>query len=205
LFPDRVPDPATLSNKELAKKVNDFLKATGSTNGPPQLAKMLKALLPGDVVVVTKLDRVARSARDLLNIVGELKDRDCGFISLGDSWCDTTNEMGRFMLTVMSGIAELERDLIRKRCQAGIERRGQKARNSAGHQPSTRVKGARLPSVTRQARQWLSWPASTSAATQRSGGHCILALSRKASFRKATIESASGEATGVATGRKSYR
>ena len=75
-------------------------KASGkSTNGRPQLAKMLKALLPGDVVVVTKLDRVARSARDLLNIVGELKDRDCGFISLGDSWCDTTNEMGRFMLT----------------------------------------------------------------------------------------------------------
>ena len=98
-------------------------KASGkSTNGRPQLAKMLKALLPGDIVVVTKLDRVARSARDLLNIVGELKDRDCGFLSLGDSWCDTTNEMGRFMLTVMSGIAELERDLIRKRCQAGIER-----------------------------------------------------------------------------------
>jgi len=98
-------------------------KASGkSTNGRPQLARLLKALLPGDVVVVTKLDRVARSARDLLNIVGDLKDRDCGFVSLGDSWCDTTNEMGRFMLTVMSGIAELERDLIRKRCQAGIDR-----------------------------------------------------------------------------------
>jgi len=44
-------------------------------------------------------------------------DREAGFVSLGDSWCDTTNEMGRFMLT---GIAELERDLIRKRCAAGI-------------------------------------------------------------------------------------
>jgi DNA invertase Pin-like site-specific DNA recombinase len=98
-------------------------KASGkSTNGRPQLARLLKALLPGDIVVVTKLDRVARSARDLLNIVGDLRDRDCGFISLGDSWCDTTNEMGRFMLTVMGGIAELERDLIRKRCQAGIDR-----------------------------------------------------------------------------------
>jgi DNA invertase Pin-like site-specific DNA recombinase len=98
-------------------------KASGkSTNGRPELAKLLKRLEPGDVVMVTKLDRVARSARDLLNIVHDLKDRDCGFVSLGDSWCDTTNEMGRFMLTVMSGIAELERDLIRKRCQAGIER-----------------------------------------------------------------------------------
>src|SRR5262245_50785140 len=98
-------------------------KASGkSTNGRLELAKLLKRLEIGDVVVVTKLDRVARSARDLLNIVHDLKDRGCGFVSLGDSWCDTTNEMGRFMVTVMSGIAELERDLIRKRCQAGIER-----------------------------------------------------------------------------------
>jgi len=98
-------------------------KASGkSTNGRPVLAKLLKRLEQGDVLVVTKLDRVARSARDLLNIVHDLGDRDCGFVSLGDTWCDTTNEMGRFMLTVMSGIAELERDLIRKRCQAGIER-----------------------------------------------------------------------------------
>src|SRR5262245_16636190 len=98
-------------------------KAPGkSTNGRPELAKLLKRLEQDDIVVVTKLDRVARSARDLLNIVHDLKDRGCGFISIGDTWCDTTNEMGRFMLTVMSGIAELERDLIRKRCQAGIER-----------------------------------------------------------------------------------
>ena len=98
-------------------------KASGkSTNGRPELAKLMKALLPGDIVTVTKLDRVARSARDLLNIVHQLQEARCGFVSLGDTWCDTTNEMGRFMLTVMSGIAELERDLIRKRCQAGIER-----------------------------------------------------------------------------------
>jgi DNA invertase Pin-like site-specific DNA recombinase len=98
-------------------------RASGkSTNGRPELAKLMKALLPGDIVTVTKLDRVARSARDLLNIIHQLKEARCGFVSLGDAWCDTTNEMGRFMLTVMSGIAELERDLIRKRCQAGIER-----------------------------------------------------------------------------------
>src|SRR5215472_4991300 len=70
-------------------------KASGkSTNGRPELAKLRRALLPGDVVMVTKLDRVARSARDLLNIIHELKQQNCGFISLGDSWCDTTNEMG---------------------------------------------------------------------------------------------------------------
>jgi DNA invertase Pin-like site-specific DNA recombinase len=99
-------------------------KASGkSTNGRPQLAKLLFDLAPGEVMVVTKIDRVARSALDLLHIVRtEIGDRRAGFISLGDSWCDTTSEMGRFMLTVMSGIAELERDLIRKRCAAGIAR-----------------------------------------------------------------------------------
>src|SRR5262245_1530128 len=72
-------------------------KASGkSTNGRPELAKLLKRLAPGDIAIVTKLDRVARSARDLLNVVHELKDRGCGFMSLGDSWCDTTHETGRF-------------------------------------------------------------------------------------------------------------
>src|SRR3974377_451104 len=103
-------------------------KASGkSTTGRPELAKLLRALAPGDVMMVTKIDRVARSALDLLHIVRtEIAGRQCGFVSLGDSWCDTTSEMGRFMLTVMSGIAELERDLIRKRCQAGIERAKEK-------------------------------------------------------------------------------
>ena len=98
-------------------------KASGkSTNGRPELAKLLKALSPGDVVVVTKLDRIARSSRDLHNIVRELHDRSCGFVSLGDSWCDTTSDVGRFMLAIMGGLAEFERELIRKRCQAGIDR-----------------------------------------------------------------------------------
>jgi DNA invertase Pin-like site-specific DNA recombinase len=109
-------------------------KASGrSTNGRSELAKLLKALAPGDIVVVTKIDRVARSALDLLHIVRtEIGDRQAGFISLGDAWCDTTNEMGRFMLTVMSGIAELERDLIRRRCAAGIAGRRPRGRGSEG-------------------------------------------------------------------------
>jgi DNA invertase Pin-like site-specific DNA recombinase len=98
-------------------------KASGkSTNGRPELAKLMKALLPGDTVVVTKLDRIARSSRDLQNIIHELKERGCGFVSLGDSWCDTTSDVGRLVLAIMGGIAEFERELIRKRCQAGIER-----------------------------------------------------------------------------------
>jgi DNA invertase Pin-like site-specific DNA recombinase len=93
-----------------------------STDGRHELAKMMKALVSGDTVVVTKLDRIARSSRDLHNIIGELQERGCGFISLGDSWCDTTSDVGKLLLAIMGGIAEFERELIRKRCLVGIER-----------------------------------------------------------------------------------
>jgi DNA invertase Pin-like site-specific DNA recombinase len=98
-------------------------KASGkSTNGRPEFAKLLKAILPGDVVVVTKLDRLARSSRDLHNILHELQALSCGFVSLGEAWCDTTTDVGRLMLTIMGGIAEFERGLIRRRCEEGIAR-----------------------------------------------------------------------------------
>ena len=112
----------------------DALKAAGcerifsekvsgkSTNGRREFEKLMKALLPGDVVVVCKLDRLARSSRDLHNIIGELQDLGCGFVSLGESWCDTTTDAGRLMLAIMGGIAEFEPGLIRKRCEEGIER-----------------------------------------------------------------------------------
>jgi DNA invertase Pin-like site-specific DNA recombinase len=68
-------------------------KASGkSTDGRPEFAKLQKVLLPGDTVVVTKLDRLARSSRDLHNIVHELDGLSCGFVSLGESWCDTTTD-----------------------------------------------------------------------------------------------------------------
>ena len=87
-------------------------KASGkSTNGRPELAKLMKALLPDDTVAVTKLDRIARSSRDLQNIIHELKERGCGFVSLGDSSCDTTSDVGRLVLAIMGGIAEFEREL----------------------------------------------------------------------------------------------
>jgi DNA invertase Pin-like site-specific DNA recombinase len=82
--------------------------------------KLLKALLPGDTVVVTKLDRLARSTRDLSNILHDIETKGCGFTSLHESWCDTTSVVGRLMMTVMGGIAEFERELIRSRCEEGI-------------------------------------------------------------------------------------
>jgi len=93
-----------------------------STNGRREFEKLMLALVPGDTIVVTKLDRLARSSRDLHNILHDLQERACGFVSLGEAWCDTTTEVGKFMLTIMGGIAEFERTLIRKRCEEGIER-----------------------------------------------------------------------------------
>ena len=82
----------------------------------------MKTLLPGDTVVVSKLDRLARSTRDLANILHDLEQKGCGFVSLRESWCDTSTAAGRLMLTIMGGIAEFERELIRSRCDEGIER-----------------------------------------------------------------------------------
>jgi DNA invertase Pin-like site-specific DNA recombinase len=93
-----------------------------SADGRREFTKLMKALLPGDIVVVCKLDRLARSSRDLHNIIHELDAQGCGFTSLGESWCDTTSAVGRLMLSIMGGIAEFERDLIRKRCDEGIAR-----------------------------------------------------------------------------------
>lgn len=53
----------------------------------PEFNKLMKALLPGDTIVVTKLDRLARSSRDLHNILHDLREKGCGFVSLGESWC----------------------------------------------------------------------------------------------------------------------
>ncbi|MGY8666722.1 recombinase family protein [Bradyrhizobium sp. UFLA05-109] len=61
------------------------------------------------MVTVTKLDRLARSSRDLHNILHEIASRDCAFVSLGEAWCDTTTDVGRLVLTIMGGTAEFER------------------------------------------------------------------------------------------------
>ena len=77
---------------------------------------------PGDVLVVTRLDRLARSTRDLLNILDTVAKADAGFRSLADAWADTTTPHGRLMLTVLGGLAEFERELIRARTGEGRKR-----------------------------------------------------------------------------------
>jgi len=73
-------------------------------------------------VIVTRLDRLARSTRDLLNILAAIADRKAGFRSLKDTWADTTTPHGRLMLTVLGGLAEFERELIRARTGEGRKR-----------------------------------------------------------------------------------
>src|SRR6516164_2997984 len=97
-------------------------KLSGAKTDRPELAKAISKLEPGDVLVVTRLDRLARSTRDLLNVLDELGKRGASFKSLRDSWADTTTVHGRLMLTVLGGLAEFERELIRARTGEGRKR-----------------------------------------------------------------------------------
>jgi DNA invertase Pin-like site-specific DNA recombinase len=96
--------------------------ASGAKTDRAQLKKVLAQLEAGDVLTVTRLDRLARSTRDLLNTLANIADKKAGFRSLGDSWADTTTAHGRFMLTVLGGLAEFERGLIRARTGEGRAR-----------------------------------------------------------------------------------
>src|SRR4029077_1526543 len=78
-----------------------------SATDRPEFNKLMRTLLPGDTIVVSKLDRLARSSRDLHNILHEVQEQNCGFVSLGESWCDTTTEIGRFMVNHHGGISQI--------------------------------------------------------------------------------------------------
>jgi DNA invertase Pin-like site-specific DNA recombinase len=95
-------------------------KISGAKFDRPQLARLVKALEPGDILIVTRLDRLARSTRDLLNLVHKISEAGAQFRSLADAWCDTTSAHGRLFLTILGGLAEFERTLIMERTQAGI-------------------------------------------------------------------------------------
>ena len=97
-------------------------KVSGAKTDRPELAKAIRRLEPRDVLVVTRLDRLARSTRDLLNVIAAIAERGAGFKSLKDSWADTTTAHGRLMLTVLGGLAEFERELIRARTGEGRNR-----------------------------------------------------------------------------------
>lgn len=102
-------------------------KMSGARRDRPELARLFDQLRAGDVLVVVRLDRLARSTLDLLGLVERLRALEAGLRSLHEPWADTTTPAGRMVLTVFGGIAEFERELIRARTGAG-----QRAARAAG-------------------------------------------------------------------------
>ena len=95
---------------------------SGAQTDRAQLYRALTTLGAGGVLLVTRLDRLARSTRDLLNTFGAIADRKAGFRSCDDAWADTTTAHGRLMLTVLCGLVECERELIKARVGEGRTR-----------------------------------------------------------------------------------
>jgi DNA invertase Pin-like site-specific DNA recombinase len=103
---------------------------------------LLEVLAAGDVLLVTRLDRPARSTRDRLNTLAAIAAKGASFRSLGDAWADTTTAHGRLMLTVLGGLAKFERELIRARTSDG-RKRAIRRRREDGPQSSTLSRSAR--------------------------------------------------------------
>ena len=97
-------------------------KISGARADRPQLAKMVASLRPGDLVIVTRLDRLGRSARELLNLLAEIDKAGAKFRSIGDPAWNTETPTGRLLSTLLAGIAEFERELIRERTGEGRKR-----------------------------------------------------------------------------------
>ncbi len=97
-------------------------KVSGARSDRRELAKVMAKLGKGDTLIVCRLDRLARSSRDLLNILHDVTTKGAGFRSIHDRWADTSTAHGRLMVTVLGGLAEFERSLIRTRTSEGRER-----------------------------------------------------------------------------------
>jgi DNA invertase Pin-like site-specific DNA recombinase len=109
-------------------------KASGKLDSRPQLAKLLERMLPGDTVVVWRLDRLGRSMKHLIQVVAELGEREVGFRALNEA-IDTTNPGGCALFHIMGALAEFEHALIVERTQAGLA--AARARGRSGGRPKT--------------------------------------------------------------------
>lgn len=131
-------------------------KLSGARRDRPELQRMLDHLRADDVVVITRLDRLARSTRDLLDIAERLNTISAGLRSLAEPWADTTSPAGRMVLTVFAGIAEFERDLIRERTSSGraaAKERGVRFGRPAKLSPDQIALGRRLIEEGRSVRE----------------------------------------------------
>jgi DNA invertase Pin-like site-specific DNA recombinase len=143
-------------------------KISGVRSDRPQLARLLKALEPGDMVIVARLDRLARSTLDLLRTVDEITNVGTVFRSLADTWADTATPHSKLMLTVLAGLAEFERSLIRSRVEAGIRKAREKG-----------VRFGRPPTLNPKQRRMI--------AARRAKGATIAVLSREFKVGRGTV------------------
>src|SRR5258707_5270806 len=143
-------------------------KISGAKTDRKQLARLIGRLDKGDALVVTCLDRLARSTRDLLNLLGAVADKGACFKSLRDTWADTTTPHGRLMLTVLGGLAEFERELIRSRTGEGRKRAMAKG-----------VVMGRKPKLTHHQRQ--------EAVARREAGEALVDIGRSYNVSHSTI------------------
>lgn len=143
-------------------------KVSGARADRRELNKMLNKLEEGDVVVVTRIDRLARSTFDLFAIVKSIIDHKAEFRSVAEPWADTSTATGRLMIAVLGGLADVERDLIRTRTAEGRERA--KARG---------VKLGRKPKLTLQQKN--------EALERRAAGETLMEIARSYNVSFATI------------------
>ena len=143
-------------------------KVSGARADRPELARLLRKIGPGDIVLITRLDRLARSTRDLLNILATIGERGAAFRSLSDAWADTTTPHGRLLITVLGGLAEFEAALIRARTGDGRERAMKRG-----------VRFGRKPKLTPHQRR--------EALARRDTGEPIVEIARSFNVHHATI------------------
>ena len=151
-------------------------KASGAQADRRELQRMLKALTPGDVVTVTRIDRLARSTFDLFAIVKRIVDAGGQFRSLAEPWADTGTSTGRLMIAVLGGLADVERDLIRTRTAEGRSRAKQRGQHMG-----------RPPALTPQQQ--------AEARSRRADGATIRELAESYNVGKSTIARLSRGAT----------
>jgi len=116
---DRETEWAQIEAMTTAGVIKVFRETRGAKTDRAQLRKVLAVLEAGDVLMVTRLDRLARPTRDRLNVLAAITDRKVGFRSLRDNRADPTRPHGRLMVTILGGLAEFERELIRVRTGEG--------------------------------------------------------------------------------------
>src|SRR3954447_3417797 len=139
-------------------------KVTGARADRRELNRMLDKLVPGDLVTVTRIDRLARSTFDLFGIVKRIVDAKAQFRSLAEPWADTGTSTGRLMLAVLGGLADVERDLIRTRTAEGRSRAKAQGKHMGRPPSSHRHSRKRSPDGARRARRCRNWRTATTAA-----------------------------------------